>query len=36
MCLMYTIRQEGNTVESYVIERMCDTREDKKNLPTYI
>lgn len=31
---MYTIIQQGDTVESYVIECMCDTREDIKTLPT--
>lgn len=31
---MYSIIQQGDTVESYVIECVCDTREDIVTLPT--
>lgn len=31
---MYSIIQQGDTVESYVIECVCDTREDITTLPT--
>lgn len=31
---MYSIIQQGDTVESYVIECVCDTREDIATLPT--
>lgn len=30
----YTIIQQGDTVQSYVIEAVCNTREDIENLPT--
>lgn len=30
---MYTIVQQGDTVESYIIECVCDTRQDIDTLP---
>ncbi len=32
--ITYTVIQQGDTVQSYVLEVMCDTRQDLANLPT--
>ena len=31
---MYSIKQQGDTVQSYVIEAVADTRADNARLPT--
>lgn len=31
---MYSIKQQGDTVQSYVIEAVADTRADIASLPT--
>lgn len=31
---MYSIKQQGDTVQTYVIEAVADTRADIANLPT--
>ena len=31
----YTIIQQGDTVQTYILEIMCDARQDVETLPTH-